>query len=61
MTTEPFRYRWAARGDIKAEVVINCAGQWAKQLGRMAGVTVPLQAADCVRQTILGPGRDARH
>ena len=25
------------RGDIKAEVVINCAGQWAKQIGRMCG------------------------
>jgi sarcosine dehydrogenase len=35
-----------ARGDIKAEVVINCAGQWAKQLGRMAGVTVPLHSAE---------------
>ena len=34
------------RGDIKAEVVINCAGQWAKQLGRMAGVTVPLHSAE---------------
>jgi len=34
------------RGDIRAEVVINCAGQWAKQLGRMAGVTVPLHSAE---------------
>src|SRR5438270_7728590 len=34
------------RGDIKAEVVINCAGQWAKQVGRMAGVTVPLHSAE---------------
>ena len=34
------------RGDIKAEVVINCAGQWAKQLGRLAGVTVPLHSAE---------------
>jgi len=34
------------RGDITAEVVINCAGQWAKQLGRMAGVTVPLHSAE---------------
>src|SRR5213075_3254068 len=25
-----------SRGDIAAEVVINCAGQWAKQVGRMA-------------------------
>jgi sarcosine dehydrogenase len=35
-----------ARGDIKSEVVINCAGQWAKQVGRMAGVTVPLHSAE---------------
>ena len=34
------------RGDIKAEVVINCAGQWAKQTGRMCGVTVPLHSAE---------------
>ena len=35
-----------ARGDIKAEVVVNCAGQWAKQVGRMCGVTVPLHSAE---------------
>src|SRR4051794_10118032 len=34
------------RGDIKAEVVVNCAGQWAKQVGRLAGVTVPLHSAE---------------
>lgn len=34
------------RGDIKAEVVVNCAGQWAKQVGRMGGVTVPLHSAE---------------
>jgi sarcosine dehydrogenase len=34
------------RGDIKAEVVINCAGQWAKQIGRLCGVTVPLHSAE---------------
>jgi len=34
------------RGDIKAEVVINCAGQWAKAVGRLAGVTVPLHSAE---------------
>src|SRR5437868_9826577 len=36
------------RGDIAAEVVINCAGQWAKQVGRLAGVTVPLHSAEHV-------------
>ena len=35
-----------SRGDIRAEVVINCAGQWAKQIGRLAGVSVPLHSAE---------------
>jgi len=35
-----------SRGDIKAEIVVNCAGQWAKQVGRLCGVTVPLHAAE---------------
>jgi 4-methylaminobutanoate oxidase (formaldehyde-forming) len=35
-----------ARGDIRCEVVINCAGQWAKAVGRLAGVTVPLHSAE---------------
>src|ERR1044072_7526196 len=35
-----------SHGDITAEVVINCAGQWAKQVGRMCGVTVPLHSAE---------------
>jgi len=34
------------RGDIKAEAVINCAGQWAKHVGRLAGVAVPLHSAE---------------
>ena len=34
------------RGDIACEVVVNCAGMWARQLGARAGVTVPLQAAE---------------
>jgi 4-methylaminobutanoate oxidase (formaldehyde-forming) len=33
-------------GDIKADIVVNCAGQWAKQVGRMCGVTVPLHSAE---------------
>ena len=35
-----------SKGDIKAEIVVNCAGQWAKQVGRMCGVTVPLHSAE---------------
>src|SRR5687768_12995655 len=34
------------QGDIEAEVVVNCAGMWARQLGKRAGVTIPLQAAE---------------
>jgi len=34
------------RGNIKAEIVVNCAGQWAKQVGRMCGATVPLHSAE---------------
>src|SRR6266404_8382285 len=33
-------------GDVEAEVVVNCAGQWAKAVGAMAGVTVPLHSAE---------------
>ncbi|HEY0520930.1 MAG TPA: FAD-binding oxidoreductase, partial [Ilumatobacteraceae bacterium] len=33
-------------GDIEAEVVVNCAGMWARQLGDIAGVNIPLQAAE---------------
>jgi len=33
-------------GDIEAEIVVNCAGQWAKQVGAMAGVNVPLYSAE---------------
>lgn len=35
-----------AEGEIETEIVVNCAGQWAKELGRMAGVTVPLHSAE---------------
>ena len=33
-------------GDVEADVVVNCAGQWAKQVGALAGVTVPLHSAE---------------
>jgi 4-methylaminobutanoate oxidase (formaldehyde-forming) len=33
-------------GDIEAEVVVNCAGQWAKAVGELAGVNVPLHSAE---------------
>ncbi|WP_428688573.1 GcvT family protein [Roseibium sp.] len=34
------------RGRIEAEVVINCAGQWARNIGKMCGVSVPLHSAE---------------
>ena len=33
-------------GDIAAEVVVNCTGMWARQLGEQIGVTIPNQAAE---------------
>jgi glycine cleavage system aminomethyltransferase T/glycine/D-amino acid oxidase-like deaminating enzyme len=33
-------------GSIEAEVVVNCAGMWARQLGEAIGVNIPLQAAE---------------
>ena len=34
------------QGDIEAEFVVNCAGMWGRELGKMAGVSVPLQACE---------------
>jgi sarcosine dehydrogenase len=31
-----------SRGRVACEVVVNCAGQWARQIGQLAGVNVPL-------------------
>ncbi len=33
-------------GTIEAEIVVNCGGQWARQLGKMCGVNVPLHSAE---------------
>jgi glycine cleavage system aminomethyltransferase T/glycine/D-amino acid oxidase-like deaminating enzyme len=33
-------------GDIECEVVVSCTGQWAKAVGAMAGVAVPLHSAE---------------
>ncbi len=35
-----------AQGEVACDVVINCAGQWARQFGRLAGVNVPLYPAE---------------
>jgi len=50
-----------AAGDIEAEIVVNCAGQWAKQVGAWCGVTVPLHSCEhfyVVTERIEGVHRD---
>ena len=40
---------WARDGEtgsIEAEHVVNCAGMWGREVGRMAGVNVPLHACE---------------
>ncbi len=34
------------RGEIDCEFVVNCAGMWAREFGKKAGVNVPLHAAE---------------
>jgi len=41
--------RWRnaeGEGELRCETLVNCAGQWARDFGRMAGVSVPLFAAE---------------
>lgn len=50
-----------AEGPIKAEIVVNCAGQWARQVGRLVGVTVPLFSCEhmyIVTEKMEGVPRD---
>ncbi len=35
-----------SEGRIACEVVVNCAGQWAREVGRLAGVNVPLVSVE---------------
>ena len=52
--------RGGAAGRIAADVVINCAGMWARDIGRMAGCNVPLHACEhfyIVTEPIDGLGR----
>lgn len=35
-----------SRGRVACEVVVNCGGQWAREIGRMAGVNVPLVSVE---------------
>jgi 4-methylaminobutanoate oxidase (formaldehyde-forming) len=49
------------RGDLACEVVVNCAGMWGRQVGRMAGVNVPLHASEhfyIVTEPMAGVSRE---
>ncbi len=49
-------------GDVACEKVVNCAGQWARQVGDMAGINVPLQAVKhqyIITEKIEGLSTDA--
>jgi len=49
-------------GNISCGRVVNCAGMWARQIGAMAGVTVPLQPVKhqyVITETLNGLARDA--
>lgn len=46
-----------SRGRVACEVVVNCAGQWARQIGQLAGVNVPLVSVQhqyLITDTIAG-------
>lgn len=48
-------------GDIACEVVVNCGGLWAREIGRLCGVTVPLHPVEhmyIVTGPIEGVSRD---
>ncbi|MGL5819205.1 MAG: GcvT family protein, partial [Phycicoccus sp.] len=48
-------------GDVECEVVVDCAGQWAKAVGALAGVGVPLHSAEhfyAVTEPVEGVHRD---
>jgi sarcosine dehydrogenase len=50
------------KGDIACEKVVNCAGQWARQVGAMAGINVPLQPVKhqyVITEKIAGLATDA--
>ncbi|HYB64673.1 MAG TPA: FAD-dependent oxidoreductase, partial [Steroidobacteraceae bacterium] len=48
-------------GEVRADVVVNCAGMWAREVGALADVSVPLHAAEhfyIVTQPIPGLAAD---
>ncbi len=49
------------KGEVAAEIVVNCAGQWAREVGALAGVNVPLVSVQhqyMVTEPIEGVSRD---
>src|SRR5215813_13880433 len=49
------------QGDVACEIVVNCAGMWGREIGRMAGVNVPLHASEhfyIVTEPMAGVTRD---
>jgi sarcosine dehydrogenase len=50
------------KGKIACDKVVNCAGMWARQVGAMAGINVPLQAVKhqyIITEKIAGLSSDA--
>lgn len=48
-------------GEVECEVVVNCTGMWARELGERNGLVIPNQAAEhyyLITDTIEGLGRD---
>ncbi|MCP4686567.1 MAG: FAD-binding oxidoreductase, partial [Desulfobacterales bacterium] len=39
------------KGDIRCEYVVNCAGMWGRDVGKMVGVSCPLVAAEHMHMT----------
>jgi sarcosine dehydrogenase len=49
------------RGEIACDIVVNCAGQWAREVGALAGVSVPLHSVQhqyLITEPIAGVPRD---
>ncbi|WP_426389702.1 GcvT family protein [Variovorax sp. R-27] len=50
-----------SQGTVRCESFLNCAGQWARELGKMSGVNIPLHSAEhfyLVTKEIEGVHRD---
>jgi len=41
-----WQHKSGAEGRIACDIIVNCAGQWAKAVGQLCGVTVPLHSAE---------------